>query len=105
MKTEVPYSVIDEQAKLNAKVVAHRAGHAYTLGELHRYFNMVCDLNNWKLPIDKVALLQTERDVYGMHEAVVWFTGSVPHLAVNRFTPEGIEYRVTAAGYYAAIGA
>lgn len=94
-----------EQAELNARVVVRAHGQEYTLNDMHHYFDMVRRKDNWKLPVDAVVLLPTARDVYGVYEAVIWFTGSIPTLAVYSFTPEGIEYHVLAAGYYSAVGA
>jgi hypothetical protein len=87
-------------------IVANVMGRAVTQGELKVAFEAVADKVNWKMPIDAVVDL----DPYTMamvKEAVVFFTGSVAKFkALTGTTTDGIgRYRVTAAGYYAAIGA
>lgn len=62
---------------------------------------------NWKDPIDKVLVVHRSQWASEViHMAVVHFTGSVPMFYLERETPEGnLHVRVTAIGYYAAIGA
>ena len=63
-------------------------------------FNKVCDQENWKMPVDAVVEL-TGPEVEEMREAIIHFTGSVPAFAM---LADG-RCRVTAVGYYTAIGA
>jgi hypothetical protein len=66
--------------------------------ELMAAFDLVADKGNWKLAIDKTVRWNIDREL--ITDAVVHFTGSVPG-----FTITGAWLRVTAAGYYAAVGA
>jgi hypothetical protein len=94
-------NVQQEVADSMAQVVATVFGQQVTRGDLARVFAMVEDPNNWKNAIDKVVVIQTDVQMALIREAVVFFTGSVPQFtAMGRF-----RYRVTAAGYYQAIGA
>lgn len=67
-------------------------------------FNLVANRENWKMPIDAVidpmalyALKATKSD---LGRAITFYTGSVA--TIERL---GKKLHVTAAGYYAAIGA
>jgi hypothetical protein len=87
------------------QVVAKVLGKDVTRGALTLAFNRVCDIFNWKRPIDQVIELN-DAEMALIREAIIFFTGSVP-----TFTPmlggklPKCRYRVTAAGYYAAVGA
>lgn len=76
--------------------------------EVSAIFDRVADKSNWKLPIKaEVALDFADSDL--LREAVIFFTGSVPTMEViepflNRNDGRSM-YRVTAAGYYSAVGA
>jgi hypothetical protein len=83
-------------------VVARAGGYEFTDDDLHRYFDMVRNRSHWKNPIRRCATLPSERDVYGMHEAVVYIAGCVPE--VECINPETHKYRVTAIGYFMAVG-
>lgn len=67
--------------------------------ELNRYFELVQNRENWKNSID--AVISPDIDQKKITEAVIYFTGSVPKFQVL----ESGNIRVTAAGYYATIGA
>lgn len=72
----------------------------FTRNEMKEQFDRVADKQHWKNPIDAtVSLTPRERAV--LCEAVVFFTGSVPTVEKVGF---GV-YRITAAGYFAAVGA
>lgn len=88
-------------AESNAQIVGQVMGRDVTRGELSEAFKLVADKSNWKNRIDALVVL-TEDQMHLVHDAVIFFTGSVPH-----FQPLQIRnnYRVTAAGYYSAIGA
>lgn len=71
----------------------------YSDEELSAAFDLVQNQENWKLPID-----HTVRDEVPQHQveaAITFYTGSV---ATIEDRSDG-SYRVTAAGYYACIGA
>lgn len=89
--------------------VAELGQHRFTLDELKDFFDFVAPQDNWKNPIDCVRdiLLSTEKEkrfLAGIHCAVIWYTGSVPEIRPNDERHNG-RVRITAAGYYAAIGA
>lgn len=84
-----------------------------TRGALEDAFNLVCDKDHWKNPIDcKVQL--TDDQVCMIADAVTFFAGCVPtfkHLPPHgnvQFNNGGVPerlYQVTAEGYYKAVGA
>jgi len=95
-------------AKLEAidhLVVAKNGSWEWTRGELSAYFKQVETKDNWKMPIDADVLLDNDRDLFGLREAVIFFTGSVPTFRPLRARGGKTLYNVTAAGYYAVIGA
>lgn len=75
-------------------------GGGFSLVALHAAFDLVKNADHWKDRIDwtgRIALSEVEI----VEAAVVFFTGSVAHV-----TPDGGgRYRVTAAGYWEAVGA
>lgn len=70
----------------------------YTDAELHRAFDMVKNRTNWKEPINAVI---AESDLDIVTEAVIYFTGCL----IDVWPYKEGRVRVTAAGYYAQIGA
>jgi hypothetical protein len=63
-------------------------------------FDRVANKENWKFAIDAVIDIADMDEQLVIHEAVIFYTGSVPtftHLT-------GHSFRVRARGYYAAIG-
>jgi hypothetical protein len=95
-----------EKAESEAQVVANVMGRIVTRGELSKAFDAVANKANWKLPINASVDLD-EFTKAMVAEAVVFFTGSKAKFKrLTGTTTGGIgRYRVTAAGYYAAIGA
>jgi hypothetical protein len=94
------------QEELNRQVVANLNGRDVTRGELKTAFERVQPKTHWKDPINATVDL----DAWTMalvSEAVVFFTGSVPHFKrLGGTTTGGIgRYHVTAAGYFNAVGA
>ena len=69
--------------------------------ELGATFNRVAPLGNWKERIEAEIKWPADLDTAIISDAVVHFTGSVP--VIKRLDEPWI--RVTAAGYYATIGA
>jgi hypothetical protein len=64
-------------------------------------FEKVQPEGNWKLPIDKVLPTLINEERKAISEAVIYFCGCVPS-----FTDfENGTTRVTAIGYYKAVGA
>jgi hypothetical protein len=84
------------------QIVAVVFGRAITRRQFSEAFDRVIDSSNWKNPIDRVLLVNDDRDMALIREAVVFFTGSVPTFEKLR---RANCYRVRAAGYYATIGA
>jgi hypothetical protein len=74
---------------------------AYTQEQMNVAFNKVADPKNWKNRVNRIVTVadDAERDLIA--QSVIHFTGSVAE-----FVEIGDnKYRVTADGYYAAIGA
>jgi hypothetical protein len=81
---------------------------------LREVFTLVQDQSNWKNPIDSV-IPSGPATPFEIHDAVIFFTGSVP--TIEHCTMYGYAHptalvrvripalRVTAIGYYLAIGA
>lgn len=67
----------------------------------HNLFHMVEPRDNWKSPIDAVVYIWDDRTLAALEYAITFFTGSVA--TVERLGSH--HYRISAAGYYAAIGA
>lgn len=80
----------------------------FTMLELHQAMRLVQNAENWKLPIDKIVKVESERQILAIHEATVFFAGSpaeVWPVAPNAAPGQPHRwYRVVAAGYYACIG-
>lgn len=80
----------------------------YTQQELSAAFQRVQNRRNWKKPVDAVIIIENDEEMRLITQAVIHFTGSVPSF-VEVDTPwrtDGKQrYRVTADGYYEAIGA
>ena len=80
--------------------VANVMGRVVTRGELKAAFDQVANDANWKLPVNAIVVAD-EFELAMIKEAVVFFTGSVA-----KFKPlAGGRFRVTASGYYRAVGA
>lgn len=94
-----------QMAELDAKVVARNGSFEWTRAELSAYFSRVETKENWKLAIDADVVLESDRDLLGTREAVIFFTGSIPTFRALRSRGGRVTYNVTAAGYYVAIGA
>lgn len=97
------------EAESMAQVVANVNGKPVTRGQLNDAFKLVQPKDHWKNPINVVlALTADEREM--VREAIVFFTGSVARFETvafdaDRQRPNRFTYRVTAAGYFATIGA
>jgi hypothetical protein len=95
---------IDESG--TRQIVATVMGRRVTRGTLHKAFARVENREHWKNPVDAVIDIKNDREKALIAEAVVFYTGSVA-----TFTPmvggtlPGCRYRVTAIGYFAAVGA
>lgn len=80
-------------------VVATRT-YEETTAILSPAFDRVANKENWKFAIDAVIDIADMDEQLVIHEAVIFYTGSVPtfeHVS-------GRAFRVKARGYYAAIG-
>jgi hypothetical protein len=92
---------------ISARFLGERFGDRKR-SEISALFNLVADKAHWKNPIDaRVELTFDEADL--LREVVIFYTGSVPTLEVLEPTANRTDgkslYRVTADGYYVAIGA
>lgn len=77
------------------------AGVRYSQDELKFGFDLVCDATNWKNPIDCVLPgIVSKHDRALIAAAVIFYAGCQ---ATFTGTPKGL--RVTADGYYKAVGA
>lgn len=74
-------------------------GTIYSRAELKAAFDLVCNKDNWKLPI-KGRISTEKRDI--VREAIIFYTGSVPTFT-DSVLPGNLVVR--AKGYYAAVGA
>ncbi len=89
-----------------AQVCAKILGRDVTRAELSKAFDQVKNPTNWKMPVDARIPLVSDFDLLLVREAVIFFTGSVPEITpVLLCKPRAMVYRVTAAGYYVAVGA
>lgn len=87
-------------AELDAQVVDRIGGRDVTRGELRTFFDAVANPSNWKLPIDCVVTADAAQLAMLSH-AVAFFTGST----LDAWPMGGDRWRVTAIGYYNAVGA
>jgi hypothetical protein len=96
--TNLPASLTD---LINADyAVKCFSGETRMQSELSAAFDMVANKETWKLAID--AWVDDNVAPRLVADAVVHFTGSKPEI---RFSTYRTGYRVTAPGYYAAVGA
>lgn len=75
-------------------------GKPVTRGQLADAFDLVADAANWKNPIDKTLRVSDETRVL-IERAVTFFAGC--HARFQKLGEN--HYRVTARGYYLAVGA
>jgi hypothetical protein len=69
---------------------------------MHAAFTFVQDKKHWKNPIDITLDPLDESQIELVTDAVIHYTGSCPHFVLNKSTG---KMRITAVGYYVAIGA
>lgn len=96
------------EAESNAQVVDTINGKPVTRGELSAAFDLVADKANWKMPINAVI----EADfgtIDRVRHATIFFAGCVATTEVLECAKDRKDgrskYRVTAPGYYRAVGA
>ena len=93
--------------EFDAQVVAGSGSLTWTRSDLHKLFDKVtpawrgAGFANWKDPINVIVPVESDWELFGIREAIIFFTGSVPTLTAR---PRG-RYVVKAAGYYATVGA
>lgn len=98
-----PATIEQIEAESMAQVVARIGERDVTRRELSEAFKKVAPTGHWKNPINKlIAVTKDEREL--VREAVVFFTGSVPEFEHRGNVCDHEVYRVTAAGYFTAIG-
>jgi len=76
-----------------------KMGYKFNYAQLEAAFSAVANKENWKYAID-AEIEASEKEV--TREAVIHFAGCVPAFAEIAGTT---KVRVTAVGYYAAVGA
>lgn len=99
-------TIAELEEELQDEIVARRGTFEFTRRELTEAFAVIRPKDHWKNAIDAEFSTGTmptmsAREVAAVHEAVRFFTGSLPeitHLGNFRF-------RVKADGYFATIGA
>ncbi len=98
--------IASEKATSASQIVAQVNGRGVTRDELSLAFDAVADKANWKNPINTVVDLDDYTKAL-VAEAVVFYAGCVPSFErLTGTTTSGLaKYRVTAKGYYAAVGA
>jgi hypothetical protein len=92
-------------AELEQQVVCKIRGRDVTRAELSKAFDRVAPIANWKNPIDAIVVFTQDGERELVEYAIEFFTGSKAKLEVIRLQAYCSTYRVTAAGYYATIGA
>jgi dTDP-4-dehydrorhamnose reductase len=97
-----PIQVLSQEAAESmAQVVAEVLGSPVTRGELNEAFKKVEPKPHWKAPINAIVHVANERELFMIHEAIVFFCGCK---AAATFV-EPAKYRFEAPGYWAAVGA
>lgn len=89
----------------NAQVVDVIDGRPVTRGELSAQFDRVKNAEHWKNHIDAQVDVANDAEIDLIERAVVFFTGSVPHVVEVRAAGGMRTIRVRAAGYFRTIGA
>lgn len=93
---------LDDAREAARQIVARGPnGEQFTRQRLLDLFSVVANPDNWKVEIDATIDLARE-DVEALKQAIVFFTGSE---ATIEYLGNGLEARVTAAGYYQTCGA
>lgn len=93
----------EEEAK-NQIVKGFEEGTYFRVGDLDKAFDKVKDKTNWKNAIN-TSVWATVSEITVIREAIIFFTGSVPHLQIYSHDGDKMLFHVVAAGYYNAIGA
>jgi hypothetical protein len=92
----------DHENSLKEVVSTWGKKYSFTRGEIMQAFRLVEDSTNWKNPISKIVVCNTERDRVIISEAIGFLTGAYP----SKVTELGNNaYHFKAAGYYATCGA
>ena len=106
MTTADTKTIAELEEELQEDTVSRKGKFTFTRRELTEAFALIQPKGHWKNPIDAechtgVMPTMSAREVAAVHQAVIFFTGSVPEIThLGNF-----RCRVTAAGYFAAIGA
>lgn len=102
VKSEKSYvQWLEEQ--VNTLRVSEKTAVVSEREEFKPLFNMVCDKENWKMPIDAYVPVEVA-DVERLHQAVVFFVGGP--VDIERVSVNGkYMWHVVSPGYYNNIGA
>ena len=84
------------EKKIRERLAAAMGG--FTEAELGAAFSLVANKENWKMPI-RAMVIKEKAEVVGY--AVPWFTGGPATITPTHYG----TVLVTAAGYYACVGA
>ena len=95
----------DAMSEMNNWQVTGTDGKSYRRGDLDNAFKKVQNSINWKMPVDSYAVIADDAAMKTMHQAIIFFTGSVPKFEKVCDVAQGTVYSIKADGYYVAIGA
>ena len=90
---------------VSIKEIAPTNTREYSEEELHSAFDRVKNKEHWKLPIRCTIDYKDEDDIDLIRESIIYFTGSVPDIDVRELKNGKKRVKVSAVGYYIAIGA
>lgn len=94
--------VLKELNEIEIKV----GNRIFSRGELKEAFDLVCDKENWKLPINTTLPVKDIQALNTILVAVEFFTGSKASFEFDNFNEAGVAcFHVKAIGYYNAVGA
>lgn len=93
------------EAYLEDMIVACIDGNDITHRQMKDAFDLVCNPDNWKLPIDTYIENPGEHMLEVIKDAVMYFTGTTAYFRRVPETSGKDTFRVRAEGYYVGIGA
>jgi hypothetical protein len=96
---EIWHPVIKDECKKMKDESEEKVFFGYNRSQLKEAFDKVCDVDNWKRPIDKIVSVQ---DLSVVCTAVAFFVGGYPEV---NYTGSNSEYRIKSPGYYEICGA
>lgn len=101
----VETTIATELQAAQSEIVVTLGEYRFTREELSKAFDQVSPKDNWKNPVCAYAVFRSPRERIAMHAAVAFFTGSTATLEFVGTAGDTSAYKVTAPGYYRAVGA